>query len=286
MLTKVEPSRRRYAVIAHHRARKQIWLAHTRTGGTRNSHVLVFDYTQGIFSLYDIPADFLVELEDNNDEPKLYAGIRGFLCELDYGTRDGPQDSSASLVGSATAGSTSSLMDGGKSWSVDGFKGHRVWWYDRVNQVVRSAFVRKNSTTVLSFETSAAVAPAAGDPYVIGGISFFSDFVADFGGPLAVKRLLWGTFAGVAPAISTTFQVAVAVAALGRSPSFTSVQQATWGTSTTFLRMWLGSLARVFRVRISDAGTTPIAAGQVFPSIEAAPVIADFALDAEVTTAR
>lgn len=271
MRNKIETSRLTATSMSVYRSKNQIWTALTSTGNSRNDMVLIFDFEMGTWSRYDVDVDCLAEVEDADDESFLYAGIRGHLCRMDLGDYDGP---TALIAGTATSGDTESLTDSAASFTANQNKGMYVVWYDVSANTVRSARVRSNTTTAFKFY-DAVTAPASGDPYVVGGIAWYADFVADFGSPMRMKRLSWFRAAVDSSLSSARVRLTVVAdhperdsASAPWNASGNSPQEFTSLIATTE-KYWLasvGGLGRSFRLRISDSGYATPTSEQAVPS--------------------
>ena len=289
--TGLSASRRSSASVVAHRSRGKFLFAVSSSGATRNDTILDFDYEQGVWSRHDIDADILIEAEDGNDDPWVYAGIRGFICKLDTGTYDGP---SVLNAGTATGGTTATLVDSSPSpsWAANAFKGMRVYWYDSSANVMRNARIRKNTTTTLSFY-AVTTAPASGDAYMIGGIPFYADFIHDFGNPMMLKKLQWLRVAGESDDDGNVLRVTIrpdfpgrdTVASPWNSASSTEYYR-TWASSKKFVLLPVGKLGRSFRVRMAESGFANSTSADSVPTTEGKISIYEMSLEAEELQAK
>jgi hypothetical protein len=253
LLNGMNRARWRQASLAVHRRQKQLWLAFSSAGASANDRVLVFDLQTRVFSLYTLDADVLGEAEDSDDAPFLYAGIQGFVCKLDTGDADGL---SAAVSGTATSGTTTSITSSTASYTAGAYRGLRIYWYDVDADVVRSALIKNNTATTITFQ-AATTAPASGDPFIIGAFPAFLDFYIDGDNPHMEKRLFWLTLSGrnegSAP-VTVRFQVLANQK--GREPDMSPAQSytTTFATTDTFRRVGIGGRGRNYRVRLSVTG--------------------------------
>lgn len=290
MRTRFSPAYRHLSCVAHYRNRGQFWVSVTRVGSTRPDRVLVYTQTPGIWSIYDLACDFLTAIEDDSDEPSLYAGIEGFLCKLDTGEFDaGVAADVADLVGLAiSAGTTTTLVDTSKAWTVNEHRGKTVWFNDVSAGTVVRRKVASNTATVLTFY-DVATASAAGDPYSIGGIQSWFDLVFDFGSRLTLKRLKFLTVGGKADAyVGTEVRLRVDVMPQASTddwvypgaPEFKIVADGSFVAD-----MVRGGLGRNFRVRIGASGIAT-ASAEYAPSIAGCLEIQEVALQVDLLAAR
>ena len=271
MRNNLNPARRGDACAMVYRLKDQLWFACSSSGSSRNDMILVFDFEGGAWSRYDMDVDCLAQVEDGNDASLLYGGVRGHLCRLDKGDYDGPVSLAA---GTATSGDTESLTDSGAPFTAGQNKGMYAVWYDVSADVVQSARIRDNSTSKLLFY-DAVTAPVSGDPYVIGGVSWYADFVADFGTPMRQKKLHWFRAALDSSLDANRARVTI-VANHPQRDSSSSPWNASGNSPqevTSLIpaadKYWLadvGGVGQSFRLRISDSAYASPASEQAVPS--------------------
>jgi len=265
--TALQRSRLSSAALQINRTRRQVWLSATPSGDTRNTMQLVFDLETGTWSRYSgMDIDAMSEVEDGNDDVDLYAGIRGYLCKVDEGDFDGLADV---VFGVATGGSDDTLVDTAASFSTTALKGLYLYWYDISADVMRSSRIRKStSTTLYLYDNKDGVEPAAGDIYVVGGIQWYADFVADFGNPMMAKKIHWLRLAGSSSLDGNRIRVQVAAEKPARDSAWNAAATEyidTWTASETYKLIGVGGLGRSFRVRISDTGYASASSADAVP---------------------
>lgn len=243
---RISPSYRRNTVLAANRKKNRMIWAHTQVGETRNSHALIFSYDQGVWTVRDWPLDYVAEVENGDDDPILLGGIRGFLCRLDIGNADGHADAAATVSGTVASGTTTTLVDSTKSWTVDAYKDLKAHWTDASSGNVLSAWILSNTATTLTFRTT-VTAPAAGASYVIGGIPYHADFFLDHNYPHRLKKLrrVYISAAGGPSSLNLKF-------APNRSqavPTFTQTYPTTIGEDNLG-HVQVGGLGRHFYMRL------------------------------------
>lgn len=264
---KLEPSRRGRACVALHRARNQIYIAISTLGSTRNNAVLVFDYAQRIWSIYDMDMDLVNEIEDENDDPWIYGVAHGYVVKLDTGSWDGHDYPLATVVGTATFGQTDALFDTTKAWTVNQFRGIYVWRYRPSTGVVDRRLIAFNGATSLTLYTPFSTAAAAGDLYFIGGFDVYGVWHWNLGDPMRVKRLRWlrALIESTAAAqISYEFDpddYARDVTAFAGERGYMNA-----AAGSSFAESVIGGLGRSFRVRLAFAPNGASASGAVFPA--------------------
>jgi hypothetical protein len=281
----IEPSLRRDIQLATHRTKQQFWFALAKDGSTRNDAVLVFTFDVGTWSLYDMDVDVLAELEDENDEPWLYGISRGFICKLDTGDADGSVASFATRSGTATSGTTTTLVDSTKSWTTNQFKGTYAYWWDASAEVRRKALIASNTATTLTFY-DATTAPADDDTYVIAGIPWWIDFNLN-GDVFSMKRLQWLMLRGESDA-SNRVRASLEPNLATRDMPFSNAQNydISWASTETFKRAFIGGAARNWRLRLGDSGLTSIGEELTLPSRTGKVKIHEFAVEYLETMAK
>lgn len=276
----LEPSRRKDISLAIHRAKNQLYAACSTDDTTRNDTVLCYDFSQGIWSRYTMDMDSLLEIEDDTDEPWIYGTSRGHVVKLDTGAFDGYGDTDVytTLGGAVASGTTSSLTVAGTPWTADRYKGLYVYFWDVSAAVLRSARIARNTTSVLYFSAVTGAAPASGDPFIIGGIPWYADFIADFGNPMQNKRALWFIAKGESDA-ANTFRLSLQGDVDGRTWAYNAVEYIqSWSSTEKFIRIPIGGVARSFRMRIGDTGYSAVSGNYAVPSAVGKISIFEFSL--------
>ena len=284
----INDARKFDASVAIGRSKDQVWFAVATGSSTRNNEALILDISQGVWSRYEMDIDYVAEIEDDNDEPTLYAGIRGYLCKLDTGKGDGL---TVPAGGTATAGSTSTLVDTSQSWIVDQFKGLYIHILDLSANVARKVEIAGNSDTVLFFRDNLAEAVAAGDRYTIAGIDWYADFQADYGNPMSLKRLFFLKTAsyledGSSPGV---LRVALEPDKVKRDwdPASTSeILETSMDADTVHTDNRVGGTGRSFRFRISAGLAKGFDGSIVFPAANVEIRVMELQLEGEEVAAR
>jgi hypothetical protein len=264
--------------LARHRGRNQVWISYaSNESDDRNDRVLVYDLSLGVWSVYSMPMETLMEVEGSSEQVLIYGGSWGRVYKLDDGDWDGPL---TVVGGQATSGTTTSLTHTAQSWTTDAYRGLVVSWLDVANEEVRHARIRSNTATVLNFQEEADVAPAASDPYVIGGIPWYADWHLNWGSPFTLKKLRWAKLIGISDAtnfVSLKFTADI----LDRDFVLGAEYAESWAASDTFKRILIGGLGRSFRVRVGDTGVPTVATADSIPSLTGRIDIHGLEIDAE-----
>lgn len=269
----IRPSRRQDISVALNRKRSQAWIALSTDANTRNDTVLIFDYSQGVWSKYLMDMDVVAEIEDENDDPTLYGISWGYVCKLDTGDFDGHGLAFTVAAGTATGAGQSSteLQDtdhGGSSWTTNVFKGMYCVWYDVSTGTQYRALIASNDANKLTFYDTQSAAPADGDPYGIGAVEFWAEFNLNFGNPFSNVRLKWAEARGSSDSSSNIFRVAaepdVVAASMPFSDSSLANSESSWATTETYKRLPIGGIGRNWRVRVGDTGLDS-RTGSAFP---------------------
>lgn len=290
MRTAFASQHRHWSCVAHYRNRGQFWISTTRSGSTRPDRVLVYTQNPGIWSIYDLPCDFLTAVEDDADDPKLYAGIEGFVCKLDSAEFDGHAAADvADIVGVASAsGTTTTIVDTTKSWVVNEHRGKVCWFNDVSAGTVTRRKVASNTATTLTLY-DVGPASAVGDLYVLGGIQFWFDLCFDAGSRLSLKTPRWVQVAGKAEAFTGSvvrLRLDLMMQSSGDAweypgdPRFHVVSEGSFIANAIF-----GGLGRNFRLRIGTSGIETASAEQA-PSVVGTVEVQEVAMELEVKSAR
>jgi hypothetical protein len=93
------------AVGAVYPKRNQYWLAVSSGSSSTNNEVLVYDYLQKAWTIFDIDANMLVQAEDSTGDNVLLSGdYSGNIYKQDTGTSDEPLGVSTAIMASYTTG--------------------------------------------------------------------------------------------------------------------------------------------------------------------------------------
>jgi len=296
----VEPTRRDKISAAINYARRQLWVTYTSLSGTFNDYVLVYNFDQGVWSKYRMDMERLASVDDTNDDPKLYGASRGYVVELDKGYMDGYGDdlTSSDLTGTAAATSNTTqvtLANSGDSLAANKYKGLYLHWYDNSANVVRSARIKKNTAgngSVVTFYAAVTSIEATADTYWIGGMQFFADFLVDFGEVLTHKRLAFLEMGGLTTKNATAesrIRASLKSNDLDRTVSYTTSnthKDIEWTTTLAFTRLFVGSIGRSFRLRLSDTGLASATSDGAVPNLNGKIRIDQFRLVGERVGAR
>jgi hypothetical protein len=267
----INPARRGDISVALHRRRSQVWMALSTTGNTRNDTILVFDYSQGVWSRYRMDLDVVAEIEDENDDPQMFGISRGHVVKLDTGDFDGHSDAVTVAAGLATGDhSTTTLQDTGRTWTVDAYKGLYCIWYDKSLGSLNYALIASNTANTLTFYETQAASPATNDPYGIGAVEFYADFNLNFGNPFSLVRMHWAHLRGTSDNASNIVRIAAEPNVSARTQPFGSSTynaESTWATTETHVLLAVGGLGRNWRVRVGDTGLAALTGASFPPSI-------------------
>jgi len=102
-----------------------LYLLWVPTGSSdENNLLIVYDYINNAFSLWDIPASSAAIVENpSTDVPELFTGdYQGFVLKQDQGNADG----GAGDNGTATAAGATTLTDSTKAWTINEWQGVSV----------------------------------------------------------------------------------------------------------------------------------------------------------------
>ena len=266
--------------MALNRKRSQAWITLSTDSNARNGTILVFDYSQGVWSKYLMDMDVIAEIEDENDDPTMYGISWGHVCRLDTGDFDGHGLVFTVAAGAATGEhSTTTLQDPdhGGSWTVDFFKGMYCTWYDVSTSEQHRSLIASNDGNTLTFydiqrdANGDAVSPANSDPFGIGAVEFWAEFNLNFGNAFRNVRLKWVEARGSSDSSSNIFRVAAEPDVVAATMPFTGATLAnsedTWATTETYKRLPVGGIGRNWRVRIGDTGLDARTTSAFPPSI-------------------
>lgn len=304
------PSRLKFSVMAQNSLKDQIWLTVTesstrgRSAGLWQDAVLVYDTAQGVWTRFQLDADYIAEIEDADDRPSMYFGSYGFLCKMsdDVGY-DGvlqPGFTTTSYVPNTINTNSISLVNAA-SFVAGSLVG--LWmYYTTTGGVVSRARIRRHTSSVLYFDVDVSGC-AASRNLSVAGIPFYADFVADWGNPMTLKRLGWFKSAafhryaasGTAGSIGLFFSYDSPRRTYERSSAHSLENIATIGStnSQTTLDLLVGSqTCRSVYLHLtglpfsSYSGTTITDATVGLPSDILCPSIIEFQLEAKEVSAR
>ena len=280
---------------ANYRAKKEYWVCTTEAGKSRNSHVYVLSYSQGItnqyyesrvtglWTRYDLPVDAIAEWEDSSGSARIYGAIRGFVCRLDSGDYDGI-DTALQLT--ATGGTTTTIS--GLSLSADVARGHRVTVYHKATDTVDEsviAYVGADGDDMILF-SPLTTAPADGDIVWIGASAWFFDLVLDAGAPLQRMVPEWLSLFGESDDNDNRVRVSWKMDAVGRTFSYVRVSEVTqqWIAGQPQLLFRVGGLGNAVRLRVASCGLNKARSEAPVPMISGRPKI--FMIDYEIRLTR
>lgn len=285
----------RNAHIALLRARDQVWLACTTGSNTRNDQVLVLDISQGVWSKYLMDMDVLSEIEDDNDEPQLYGGSRGWIVKLDDSPFDGPRFPSGG--GGIQNTSTASAVDINPNGTLPDLSGMYLYFFDDGGSTVERRRVARNTSTGGATDTiylteALSFTPNSDSSVIAGNIQAYADFVVDVGSPMSLKRIRWVKLAGYRETNdgSGTGYLTVVV-----QPDQVRREWTFNGSSTGKAAIWdtdvvkdfrFGGLGRSFRIMIADGGSATPIDGRPLPANGDRIFITEFQVEVEEVSAR
>lgn len=249
----VTQRRKRHIIMAHHRQRKQIWIAYTSASGTRNDRVIVYDLSQGVWSDYELNLDFVTELEDDNDEPTLYGAIEGYIVKLDQANQlDGIGTPVKFLVLTYVSGDNP-YVTYNSGETITTAHGAIAHIYKKASNTVVKAYCEYWESGKLRFYKQ-DLGLAAGDIVIVGAIRCHLDWILDFGEAINLKRLRKLLIAGKAASSDTRIRAQWIKHQSERSPTLTLADQAIreWPTDLDLIRIEMGGLGRTFRLRLSE----------------------------------
>lgn len=182
---------------AMYRSKDQVWIGMPTSTATQNDIVLVYDLTRGVWSKYDIPVDYIQEVEDADDSSQLFALTRGFVCELDKGAFDGM---TASDTFTAVSGGNTYLTvagsDAGITNDLVGLKGflYRPGTPGTVTELEIAFTDGTSAGTGLNIFFTTTPTIQTGDILAVGAVPWFIDFVVGASKGTVEKRMHWLTF--------------------------------------------------------------------------------------------
>lgn len=286
MRSAINTTRKQFVCMAHYKKRKQIWVTYSSSVATRNDKVLVYNIGDGKWSDYELPMDFIAELEDNNDNPVLYGYTDGYLCKLDVSSAssDGNTILTKLVVATYTGGDAPYITYSGAALGA-GAHGCIAFAYRKATNDIRVATCEYSQTTgVLRFYKS-DLSLAASDVVIVGAIRTFMDWVLDFGESINLKRLRRLLISGKSTSNDTFMRLQWIKHQAERTPSFTLADQQikNWRTEDDLLRFELGGVFRTVRLRLSECDdATGIFSSDAWPSRATASTIYELLAEAEV----
>lgn len=173
-------------------------LGYPSSVATTPDSALVYDNIAKSFSRWDhVPGSCAVNYKFSGTQTEVLMGDPsvGNIYELFNGDADIAGDN-----GSSTGGSTTTLVDSTKSWTVNEFTDCRVMIGNNLGSYV-TAIVQSNTSTTLTFTTTLSSAVATGTQYSIGYFtSFWMSKQFDFEATGNSKRYkYWDLFCDNAP---------------------------------------------------------------------------------------
>lgn len=255
----VNPATRYLYCAATLRSKNQAWFGFASQG------TLIYDYSQGIFSLYDIYPDVLAEVEDNNDTPSVFAGIQGFVCKMEAQAYDGI---SVARSGSVSASAASTLQTTDSIGSIA--RGHRIHTYDPVTETVATwtvYSVTSGSPNTITFYESGT--PAVNAKWCCGGVPFFMEFVVDFGDPMSGKLLRWIRLLGTSDSDLNFARIVYKGDASTRVVSMANgrFHNQQWLADENFKLINIGGLFTNARFLIGDTGFSANKGADAYPNM-------------------
>ncbi len=275
-------ARREFASMAYNRSRKQVWIACSSADADENDMILVYDIVRQVWSKYDIPAATLQEIDDANDQSRVYGIVQGYVCRLDEPSwGDGVQ---APLVAVCASGTTTTFTAAGTPFTGLDLRGLTAFIYQSVLRVGHTAVIYSNTNSVLTFYDTLSFTPAAGDGVVIGAYRWFADFVVDFGDPLCKKRLKWLKLLGTSDSDNNKLVVSIREDMIDRANvtqdgAWPIVQN--WKADEPFKAFAIGGHGRSFRIRFQDTTIQDVRAEHCPPNIYGKLRIAEIQIEAE-----
>lgn len=252
----IDPSIRRLYSAATLRSRDQAVFSFAEQG------LVVYDFSQGVWSKYDIKSDYLAEVEDDNDDPSVFFGSDGFICKMDSGSYDGI---SVARSGSVVSSSVGQLVTADSVGSVA--RGHRVHIYDVDTDVVTEWTVYATSSTSMTFYEQST--PPANGLWCVGGIPFFVEFIVDFGDPMTASALRWLRVFGSSDSDDNILRVVYKGDVVTRLPSLANgnFENRDWPIEETTQLIKLGGLHSNVRFQIGESGYIRNYGDSHFPSL-------------------
>jgi hypothetical protein len=266
----LEPSRRGEISLALHRAKNQFWFSCSSVDSTYNDTILVFNWDQGVWSRYVMDVDYVVSMEDENDDPWIYGFHQGYLVKMDDGTFDGTSRTEAQVAGIVTSGTTTVITATAMASTANEFKGLWVSYYHATQNVVSRRRIASNTPTTYTLYTALPYTPVAGDTFIIGSFDYYLDFNLNQADPATLKKMVY--FLARLTASSTGYlRLNVQANKLGRTydPTEGTNYVRTVGTDTHTLRINLGGHGGNFRIRLGDTSANSEDSAPWLPSLSA-----------------
>ena len=232
---------------------KKLLVGYCSNVSTTPDKVIMLDLSQNAikYALWDdYPCSFAIPYKFTNTPITLFgSNIYGMVMQgfIGYGHLAGDN-------GSATSGSTTTIVDTTKNWTTNQFVNSRMQIVSATGYG-QQAYVTSNTATTLTISPALATAAATGSVYTIGGYHSFADTkIFNFGDPALTKKykflnLFLDTAAGNYP-----INVGVAYGKLALSYTTTaSLYATTWFyESDNSLNGWVwGSASLAFGSTVS-----------------------------------
>jgi len=285
MTNGLNDSRRQFASMVYHRSRKQVWLACASADSESgdNDIIIIYDITQKIWSKYDIPASTLAEVDDNNDQSRVYGIVRGFVCRMDEPNWfDGVQTPIAAAP--ATGGSSTTFVDSTAPFTGLDLRGLVGHVYNRVTRQLMVGTIYSNTNTTVTFYDPVGGVIGAGDALAVGGYGWFGDFILDFGDPVTEKRLKWLRLIGMSD--SDRHNLLVTIKATNNNLRTWNQDGGKnliikWPIGASKRALSIGGIGTSFRVRIQDSTLLDARHQQCPPNILGRFALSSIVFDAE-----
>lgn len=268
MTSGLNDARRNFASMVYNRSRKQMWIACASAPSTLNNMILVYDITQRIWSKYDIPASTLREIDDGNDQSRVYGIVRGFVCRMDEPSWfDGFQ---VAIVATATSGSTTTFTVAPPPWGNLDFRGLSGYVYKVATRTLYPVTVYNNTSGTITFTSAIGAAVTALDDVVLAAPRWYADFVVDFGDPVSRKRLKWLRLMGSSDSSLNSLVVSFKEGdTTSRAWSQDGARKvvAKWAAGASRKAFSVGGMGSSFRFRIQDSTLIDVRAEHCPPNI-------------------
>jgi hypothetical protein len=178
---------------------ERYYLSFATIGNSKNNELWFYDLlTRGWFGphVYPFKIQALCSATDNEGIQRLYAGACATdpgckIKLLDFGLNDLANLQPNKNSGTATGGSTTTIVDTGQSWTTNEFLGAPVRVTRAGMDLYADSIVTGNTANTLTFG-AIGFTPVAGDTYAIGAFdSILETSELDFGEPAEAKKLLF-----------------------------------------------------------------------------------------------
>lgn len=267
----IDPSLRKLYCAATLRSKNQVWF------GFGSQGTIVYDFSQGVWSQYDLAPDVLAEVEDENDDPSLFAGIQGFVCRLETGSYDGI---SVARSGTITSSASGTLSTSGSVASIA--RGMRVHTYDPATATVAAWTVYAAGSGAISFYETGT--PPNGGSWVCGGIPCFLEFIVDFGDPMSGSLLRWLRLFGSSDSDLNFARIVYKGDATTRFPTFADGRflNDQWKTIDVVKLVNIGGLYSNMRFQVGETGLSYARGATPFPNLNGSIEIHHVEVEADI----